>query len=306
MLIGPSVGFYIPLSYIVCSLLMVVPFFLNDDCFYKPIQNTAIVVHAVPVPAHAPLSAPLILAQHQSSQQPSASAAVVDIIVRTLTGNSYSFSLSMQNTLDELKTLLEQQTGVPQDAQRLLLHQQALEDEALTLAECGVQYTGTIISMTLQDQADGQRRRQEREAARVAHRQFLQPTQQQPPPQQQQQPPQGLQAQHVQPVFASPAIQNMTSPANADPMTLTEFCAQNKFGAFEASLAELGIIEASELEDVTDEQLKAIGFNAIQLKRLRKKILVVQSDVTAAMSQAVVMVDQSVDVSAPSSIGGSE
>ena len=130
---------------------------------------------------------------------------------------------------------------------------------------------------------------------------------------------QGLQApliQNVEPGSASLIIQNTSPPAvaKAGPVTLTEFCAQNMFGAFEVALAQLGVAEPSELEDVTDEQLQAIGFNAIQLKRLRRQIPAASSAGPTApttqisMPQAVAAVDQSVDVSAPptGSIGGAE
>eukprot|EP01043_Picozoa_sp_COSAG02_P010664 COSAG02_NODE_380_length_23483_cov_8.034382_2_plen_777_part_00 len=118
--------------------------------------------------------------------------------------------------------------------------------------------------------------------------------------QQQLQQQQGLQApliQHGQPASPSLIVQNTSLPAapTAGPMTLTEFCAQNKFGAFEVALSQLGVAEASELEDVTDEQLQAIGFNAIQLKRLRKQIPAASSaDPTAPMTQtnAVTAVSQ--------------
>ena len=126
--------------------------------------------------------------------------------------------------------------------------------------------------------------------------------------------------QHVHPGPANPTFQNPSSPATskAGPLTLTDFCSQNKFGAFEVELAKLGVAEASELEDVTDEQLKAIGFNAIQLKRLRKQIpaasslgptaAAAQTNAVVATSQGAGAVDHSVDVSTPhtSSIGGSE
>ena len=139
---------------------------------------------------------------------------------------------------------------------------------------------------------------------------------------QQPQPPQGLQTpliQQVQSGSASLIVQAPSPPApvqtvEAGRVTLTEFCAQNKFGAFEVALDQLGVVEAAELEDVTDEQLKAIGFNDIQLKRLRKQIPAACSvGQTAQAPQtnvavAVTAVDQSVDVGAPpaSSIGGSE
>ena len=53
------------------------------------------------------------------------------------------------------------------------------------------------------------------------------------------------------------------------PDVLTDFCAQHKFTGFELALVEMGVAAPSEIADVTDEQLTAIGLNALQLKRMR-------------------------------------
>ena len=92
----------------------------------------------------------------------------------------------------------------------------------------------------------------------------------------------------------------------ADP--LTEFCALNKFAAFELALLEMGIAEPSELADATDAELTAIGFNNFQLKRLRRLIparsaaATVVPNATTPLTQPAV--DQSVDVT--TAIGGAE
>ena len=62
--------------------------------------------------------------------------------------------------------------------------------------------------------------------------------------------------------------------------------AVNKFTAFEVALEELGVANAKELADVSDEQLTQVGLNAIQLKRLRRQV-----------PAAAAAVDQSVEAS---------
>jgi hypothetical protein len=98
-----------------------------------------------------------------------------------------------------------------------------------------------------------------------------------------------IQTQATLVVHAGTAFEVQTGPTPAQfmpslmPSTLADFCAANKFTAFEAALEVLGVAEASELEYVTDEQLTAIGFNAIQLKRLRKHFPVA-TEATSAVS----------------------
>ena len=152
------------------------------------------------------------------------------------------------------------------------------------------------------------------------------------PPQQQQ----GMQAPLIQAApgmqAVPPAVPTMLTPAASPaspitpgPTTLAEFCAVNKFTTFEAALSDLGVSEAPELEDVTDAQLTAIGFNAIQLKRLRKQVPAAAAAPAAPSTQTTVniaavspqpqqasqatttnYVDQSVEVSATNTTGGSE
>jgi hypothetical protein len=99
------------------------------------------------------------------------------------------------------------------------------------------------------------------------------------------------------------------SRVRADPFA--EFCAANKFAAFEGALLEMGIAEPSELADVSDAELTSIGFNSYQLKRLRKLIPTRSDDASAVSIPSVTHhqaspagVDQSVDVTA--AISGSE
>ena len=92
---------------------------------------------------------------------------------------------------------------------------------------------------------------------------------------------------------------------------LTEFCATHKFAAFEHSLLKMGIAEPSELADVSDAQLAAIGFNALQLRRLRKLVparvaaaSLDQNSTSACVQASPAAVDQSVDVA--TAINGAE
>jgi hypothetical protein len=76
------------------------------------------------------------------------------------------------------------------------------------------------------------------------------------------------------------------------PDVLAEFCTQHKFTVFQLALAEMGVAEPSEIADVTDEQLTAIGLNALQLKRMRRII--------PAAAVATEEVPESVDSQNPS------
>jgi hypothetical protein len=82
-----------------------------------------------------------------------------------------------------------------------------------------------------------------------------------------------------------------TVPAE-QPDVLAEFCTQHKFTVFQLALAEMGVAEPSEIADVTDEQLTAIGLNALQLKRMRRII--------PAAAVATEEVPESVDSQNPS------
>ena len=77
------------------------------------------------------------------------------------------------------------------------------------------------------------------------------------------------------------------------PDVLAEFCTQHKFTVFQLALVEMGVAEPSEIADVTDEQLTAIGLNALQLKRMRRII-------PAAATVATEEVPESVDSQNPS------
>jgi len=77
------------------------------------------------------------------------------------------------------------------------------------------------------------------------------------------------------------------------PDVLAEFCTQHKFTVFQLALVEMGVAEPSEIADVTDEQLTAIGLNALQLKRMRRII-------PAAAAVATEEVPESVDSQNPS------
>ena len=63
-----------------------------------------------------------------------------------------------------------------------------------------------------------------------------------------------------------PVVQPNTAAFDPQAATLGVFLAANKFAAFRAALEELGVADANELADVSDEQLSQVGFNAIQLK----------------------------------------
>jgi hypothetical protein len=78
------------------------------------------------------------------------------------------------------------------------------------------------------------------------------------------------------------------------PDVLAEFCTQHKFTVFQLALAEMGVAEPSEIADVTDEQLTAIGLNALQLKRMRRIIPI------PAAAVATEEVPESVDSQNPS------
>lgn len=68
------------------------------------------------------------------------------------------------------------------------------------------------------------------------------------------------------PLITSAAPQSLTEGS------LTAFCAAHKFSAFIEALEKLGVAEAIELADVTDGQLAQVGFNGIQIKRLRRLV----------------------------------
>jgi hypothetical protein len=173
------------------------------------------------------------------------------------------------------------------------------------------------------------------QATTAAQAQSVQPAWTQPPLQQQQQQP-GVHAPLLQATVnnaptlsptaaataaaAAAAAQSPQSSADPTTLTLTEFCTINKFSAFEAAIADFGVAVPSELEDVTDAQLTAVGFNTIQLKRLRKQIPAataaaatplpsnppMQQQVTTANVAALsppAAVDESVDVAASASAG---
>eukprot|EP01043_Picozoa_sp_COSAG02_P028087 COSAG02_NODE_1686_length_11319_cov_78.896702_2_plen_1262_part_00 len=77
----------------------------------------------------------------------------------------------------------------------------------------------------------------------------------------------------------NPVTSGSASPTNHRPgvvnqprtLSLSEFCEEHKFTAFESALEDLGVAVPSELVDVTNEELEHIGFNPIQLKRLRRE-----------------------------------
>jgi hypothetical protein len=108
----------------------------------------------------------------------SRSSVRFDISVQDLTGAKYSVSVCQSTTIAELKRQVEQKTGIPTDAQRLLLHQRCLEDDMHALWQCGI-VAEVTISLALQDAAEGAARRKAREqvvaAARRKARQPVEP-----------------------------------------------------------------------------------------------------------------------------------
>ena len=61
-------------------------------------------------------------------------------------------------------------------------------------------------------------------------------------------------------------------PPTSSVGTLDEFVSTNRLEQFKPAMMELGVIEAEELADVTDDELRSMGLSLIQLKRLRRQI----------------------------------
>eukprot|EP01046_Picozoa_sp_COSAG06_P029671 COSAG06_NODE_2770_length_6314_cov_1.878681_2_plen_442_part_00 len=103
------------------------------------------------------------------------------LLVRQITGEQTALHLCLDDTISALKEALRVEWGIEADAQRLLLANSAAggdteagggggglpleEDEAATLRACGLA-DGAELLLTLQDAAQGARRRELREAAR--------------------------------------------------------------------------------------------------------------------------------------------
>lgn len=92
-----------------------------------------------------------------------------EISVQDLYGTRHVFGVQKSTTVGNLKSQLQQKTGIPPDAQRLLLNQETLENEARGIVEYGVQ-PQTIVSLTLQDEMQGAVRRKAREQQRSQRR----------------------------------------------------------------------------------------------------------------------------------------
>eukprot|EP01043_Picozoa_sp_COSAG02_P040358 COSAG02_NODE_3260_length_7078_cov_6.096432_5_plen_138_part_00 len=80
-------------------------------------------------------------------------ASESDVTVQDISGTKHVLRVidTGATTVSELKRELQQRSGIPPDAQRLLLNQQTLEDETKCLRAYGVQ-PGCTISLTLQDE----------------------------------------------------------------------------------------------------------------------------------------------------------
>eukprot|EP01046_Picozoa_sp_COSAG06_P016448 COSAG06_NODE_1090_length_10746_cov_5.415892_2_plen_204_part_00 len=114
-------------------------------------------------PQHA---APAVL--DQSVEAAAVRPAASDVAVQDISGTKHVLRVidTWATTVSELKRELQQRSGIPPDAQRLLLNQQTLEDETKCLQAYGVQ-PGCTISLTLQDEAACAARREARLEKRV-------------------------------------------------------------------------------------------------------------------------------------------
>ena len=108
-------------------------------------------------------------------------------------------------------------------------------------------------------------------------------------------------------------IRDLPPELRATSDSLSQFCEAHKFAAFEGALLKMGIVEPSELAGVSDAQFTAIGFNAIQLRRLRQQVparsAIPPSEpnpTSTYVQPSPAGVDQSVDVAVSTAIGGAE
>jgi hypothetical protein len=110
--------------------------------------------------------APAVL--DQSVEAAAVRPAASDVSVQDISGTKHVLRVidTWATTVSELKRELQQRSGIPPDAQRLLLNQQTLEDETKCLQAYGVQ-PGCTISLTLQDEAACAARREARLEKRV-------------------------------------------------------------------------------------------------------------------------------------------
>ena len=113
--------------------------------------------------------------QHAAALDQSVEAAAAppaasesDVTVQDISGTKHVLRMidTGATTVSELKRELQQRSGIPPDAQRLLLNQQTLEDETKCLRAYGVQ-PGCTISLTLQDETACVARRDARLEKRV-------------------------------------------------------------------------------------------------------------------------------------------